>query len=116
MFIHFLIYVCIFVCVHSSVKITLRHSKEREDRREKEEKKIEDLDVQADGARVRYGIMGCQVSKGRMYLYKIRWIFGQKATYRTSSYSFHGNYSFFNLEIVAHSNSCPNISKFYLIN
>ena len=40
MFIHFLIYVCIFVCVHSSVEITLRHSKEREDRREKEEKKL----------------------------------------------------------------------------
>ena len=35
---------------------------------EKKKKKIEDLDVQADGARVRYGIMGCQVSKGRMYL------------------------------------------------
>ena len=52
MFIHFLIYVCIFVCVHSSVEITLRHSKEREDRREKEEKKFEDLGVQADGARV----------------------------------------------------------------
>lgn len=52
MFIHFLIYVCIFVCVHSSVEITLRHSKEREDRREKEEKKNQDLDVQADGARV----------------------------------------------------------------
>ena len=64
---------------------------------------------------VRYGIMGCQVSKGRMYLYKIRWIFGQKSTYRTSSYSFRGNYSFFNLEIVANSNSFL-ISNFYLMN
>ena len=36
--------------------------------------------------------------------------------YRISSYSFHGNFSFFNLEIVAYSNSCRNISIFYLIN
>ena len=36
--------------------------------------------------------------------------------YRISSYIFHGNYSFLNLEIVANSNSCRNISIFYLIN
>jgi hypothetical protein len=34
----------------------------------------------------------------------------------TSSYSFHGNYSFFNLEIVSNSNSFLNISIFYIIN
>ena len=37
-------------------------------------------------------------------------------TYRISSYSFRGNYSFLHLEIVAISNSCRNISFFYLIN
>ena len=36
--------------------------------------------------------------------------------YCISSYSFRGNYSFLNLEIVANSNSCYNISIFYLIN
>ena len=36
--------------------------------------------------------------------------------YSISSYSFRGNYSFLNLEIVANSNSCRNISIFYLIN
>ena len=36
--------------------------------------------------------------------------------YRISSYSFLRNYSFLNLEIVANSNSCRNISIFYLIN
>ena len=36
--------------------------------------------------------------------------------YRISSYSFRGNYSFFNLEIVVNSNSCCNISISYLIN
>jgi hypothetical protein len=36
--------------------------------------------------------------------------------YRISSYSFRGNYSFLSLEIVANSNSCCNISIFYLIN
>ena len=36
--------------------------------------------------------------------------------YRISSYSFRGNYSFLNLEIVANSNNCCNISIFYLIN
>ena len=33
-----------------------------------------------------------------------------------SSYSFRRNYSFLNLEIVANSNSCHNISIFYLVN
>ena len=37
-------------------------------------------------------------------------------TYRISSYSFRGNYSFLNLEIVANSNSCGDNSTFYLIN
>jgi hypothetical protein len=37
-------------------------------------------------------------------------------TYRSFSYSFRGNYSFLNLEIVANSSSCRNISIFYLIN
>ena len=37
-------------------------------------------------------------------------------TYRVSSNSFRGNYSFVNLEIVANSNSCGTISIFYLIN
>ena len=36
--------------------------------------------------------------------------------YRISSYSFRGNYSFLNLDIVANSNSCRNISIFCLIN
>ena len=36
--------------------------------------------------------------------------------YRISSYSFHRNYSFLNLEIVANSISFCNISIFYLIN
>ena len=36
--------------------------------------------------------------------------------YRISSYSFLENYSLLNLEIVANSNSCRNISIFYLIN
>ena len=36
--------------------------------------------------------------------------------YCISSYSFRRNYSFLNLEIVANSNSCHNISIFYLIN
>ena len=36
--------------------------------------------------------------------------------YRISSYSFRRNYSFLNLEIAANSNSCHNISIFYLIN
>ena len=36
--------------------------------------------------------------------------------YHISSYSFRGNYSFFNLKIVANSYSCRNISIFYLIN
>ena len=35
--------------------------------------------------------------------------------YRISSYSFRENYSFLNLEIVANSNSCHNIS-FFLLN
>ena len=39
-----------------------------------------------------------------------------KNTYRISSYNFRRNYSFLNLEIVANSNSCRNISIFYLIN
>ena len=38
------------------------------------------------------------------------------SSYRISSYSFSGIYSFLNLEIVANSNSCRNISIFYLIN
>ena len=37
-------------------------------------------------------------------------------TYLISSYSFRRNCSFFNLEIVENSNSCRNISIFYLIN
>ena len=36
--------------------------------------------------------------------------------YRISSFSFHRSYSFLNLEIIANSNSCRNISIFYLIN
>ena len=36
--------------------------------------------------------------------------------YHISSYSFRENYSFLNLEILANSNSCSNISIFYLIN
>ena len=40
----------------------------------------------------------------------------KKMLYRNSSYSFRGNYSFLNLEIVENSNSCCNISNFYLIN
>ena len=36
--------------------------------------------------------------------------------YCISSKSFHGNYSFLNLEIVANSKCCHNISIFYLIN
>ena len=39
-----------------------------------------------------------------------------KGTYRISSYSFRGNYSFLNLKIVANSNSCRNISISYLRN
>ena len=39
-----------------------------------------------------------------------------KIIYRISSYSFCGNYSFLNLEVVANSNSCRNISFFYLTN
>jgi hypothetical protein len=39
-----------------------------------------------------------------------------KSKYRISSYSFSGNYSFLDLKIVANSNSCRNISIFYLIN
>ena len=39
-----------------------------------------------------------------------------KLRYRISSYSVRGNYSYLNLEIVANSNSCCNISIFYLIN
>ena len=35
--------------------------------------------------------------------------------YRIFSYSFQGNYSCLNLEIVANSNRCHNISVFYLI-
>ena len=38
---------------------------------------------------------------------------GRQKTYRISSYSFRGNYSFLNLEIVANSNSCRNISIFW---
>ena len=36
--------------------------------------------------------------------------------YRISSYSFCGNYSFLNSQIVANSNNCQNILIFYLIN
>ena len=39
---------------------------------------------------------------------------GYQIIYRISSYSFRGNYSILNLEIVANSNSCGNISIFYL--
>ena len=39
-----------------------------------------------------------------------------KTAYRVSSYGFHGNYSFLNLEILANWNSCHNISIFYLNN
>ena len=39
---------------------------------------------------------------------------GKISTYHISSYSFHRNYSFLNLEIVANSNSCRNISIFLL--
>ena len=39
----------------------------------------------------------------------------EKLHYRVSSYGFRGNYSFLNLEILANSNSCRNISIFYLI-
>ena len=39
-----------------------------------------------------------------------------KVTYRISSYSFRKNYSFLSFEIMANSNSCSNISFFYLIN
>ena len=38
-----------------------------------------------------------------------------KFDYCISSYSFRGNYSFFNLEIIANSNSCHNISNSYWI-
>ena len=36
--------------------------------------------------------------------------------YRISSYSFCGNYSFLNLEIVVNSSTCRNISISYIIN
>ena len=39
-----------------------------------------------------------------------------KLRYRISSYIFRRNFSYLNLEIVANSNSCCNISFFYLIN
>ena len=41
---------------------------------------------------------------------------GPAVTYRISSFSFRWNYSFLNLEIIANSNSCRNISILYLIN
>ena len=40
---------------------------------------------------------------------------GKISTYHISSYSFHRNYSFLNLEIVANSNSCRNLSIVHLI-
>ena len=49
-------------------------------------------------------------------LFNVLVMMSWKHTYRISSYSFRGNYSFLNLEIVANSNSCRNIYIFYLIN
>merc|ERR1711956_119626 len=43
-------------------------------------------------------------------------LFLPQKVYRISSYNFRGHYSFLNLEIVDNSNSCRNISIFYLIN
>ena len=89
-----------------SLKFVTRKLKTQKlEEQEQQQKKLEQVDKFKNEV-VQETVLTETVIVSTLFFYK----------YHISSYSFRGNYSFLNLEIGANSNSCRNISIFYLIN